>query len=137
MMTLYLLAFAVGFQATPWIINSEIYPIHLAGTATGIAAATHWIFSFLVSSMFLTVVESDTGKVLCFLVFALFALGLTIFVYYMLPETAGNKISENVRNIIGEDIQITDDFEAAKVNKEGNDRLDYLRPASLKDVTIQ
>ena len=120
-----------------FLSNSEIYPIHLAGTAEGIAAACHWIFSFLVSSMFLTVVESDAGKVFCFLVFALFALGLTIFVYYMLPETAGKKISENVSNIIGEGAQITEDFGTANDNKEKNDRVDLLRPASLKDVTIQ
>jgi MFS transporter, SP family, galactose:H+ symporter len=88
-MTLYLLCFSVGFQATPWIINSEIYPIHLAGTAEGVAAATHWTFSFLVSTMFLTLIESDTGKVLTFLVFSLFAAGLTFFVYHKLPETAG------------------------------------------------
>ena len=88
-MTLYLLSFAIDFQATPWIINSEIYPIHLAGTAEGVAAGTHWTFSFLVSTVFLSLIESDTGKVFTFIVFSLFAAGLTVFVYHKLPETAG------------------------------------------------
>ena len=109
-MTAYLLSFGIGFQAIPWIINSEIYPIHLSGTGAGLAAATHWASSFMISSVFLTVSETSEGKVLTFLAFALCSLILFVFVYYLLPETKGKRVEENVRNIIWDQ---TDDSDSS------------------------
>ena len=50
----YLGFFSIGFSSTPWTVNSEIYPIHLAGTAVAIATATNWFSNFTVSSVFLS-----------------------------------------------------------------------------------
>ena len=88
-MTLYVLVYAMSMSSTPWTVNSEIYPIHLIGTAAGLAAATHWISCFVVSSIFLTAMESNEGKVITFLVISIFALLCFVFVYNFLPETAG------------------------------------------------
>ena len=38
---IYILAYAVGFGSTPWVVNSEIYPIHLIDTAVSLATATN------------------------------------------------------------------------------------------------
>lgn len=38
---LFVLAFAIGFGSTPWIVNSEIYPLHLIDTAVALATATN------------------------------------------------------------------------------------------------
>ena len=103
-MTLFMLSFAIGFSSTPWTVNSEIYPVHLAGTASGLAAATHWICSFIVSSIFLTVMDTNEGKVITFLVLSIFPVLAFVFVYYLLPETANKKVSENISNIIGENV---------------------------------
>ena len=103
--------FSVGFQSIPWILNSEIYPIHLAGTGQGLAAAVSWIFSFIVCSLFLHIIESDVGKPLIFVIFFAFTLMLYFFVYKLLPETAGQKIKDNVKNIIGEEEDELAEFE--------------------------
>lgn len=86
---LYLIFFSIGFSSTPWAINSEIYPIHLIGTAVSLATATNWLSNFIVASIFLTSMETDPGKCYTFLILAFFALLAWIFVYFLVPETAG------------------------------------------------
>mmetsp|Transcript_10435 Transcript_10435/g.17525 ORF Transcript_10435/g.17525 Transcript_10435/m.17525 type:complete len:117 (-) Transcript_10435:122-472(-) len=99
---MYLTFFSIGWSSTVWSVNTEIYPIHLAGTATSLATATNWLSNFVVSSFFLSIMkESETGKVLAFLILASFALLAYCFVSRLLPETGGKSISENVQNIIG------------------------------------
>lgn len=99
---LYLAFFSIGFSSTPWAVNSEIYPIHLVGTAVALATATNWLSNFVVASVFLTSMESEGGKVYTFLILAFFAVLAFIFIYFLLPETAGKKISENIKAILGE-----------------------------------
>lgn len=98
---LYLAFFSVGFSSTPWAINSEIYPIHLVGTAVALATATNWLCNFIVASLFLTSMETDAGKVYTFLILAGFTVFAFIFVYCLVPETANKKIQDNIRAILG------------------------------------
>jgi len=101
MIILYLLFFSIGFGATVWTVNSEIYPIHLVSTGVALATATNWLSNFAVSSVFLSSMEADGGKVFTFLILAFFTLCAFVFIYFLLPETAGKRIEENVQNIIG------------------------------------
>jgi MFS family permease len=102
---LYLAFFSLGFSSTPWTVNSEIYPIHLVGTAVGLATATNWLSNFAVSSVFLTSMETDAGKVYTWLILAGFTIAAFVFIYFLLPETAGKKIRTNIKNIINMDIK--------------------------------
>ena len=86
---LYLAFFSIGMSSTPWTVNSEIYPMHLVGTAVSLATATNWLSNFTVSSLFLTSMESDGGKIWTWLILAAFAVAAFIFILLMLPETAG------------------------------------------------
>lgn len=88
----YLLIFSMGLSSTPWVINSEIYPIHLVGTAVALATATNWISNFIVASVFLSAMSTDMGKVFTFLVLAVFALAATLFVAFVVPETGGKRV---------------------------------------------
>ena len=99
----YLAFFSIGFSSTPWAINSEIYPIHLIGTAVALATATNWLSNFIVSTSFLSFMETKEGKVYTFLILAGFTVIAIIFVYYLVPETAGRRITKNIRLIIGEE----------------------------------
>ena len=95
-MSLYMLFFAISFSSVCWTINSEIFPIHLLGTATGIIAANHWLWAFVTGAIFLTCLETKEGKIITFCVLALFVVASWIFVYFLVPETLGKKINENV-----------------------------------------
>jgi hypothetical protein len=90
---IYLIFFSIGFSSTPWAINTEIYPIHLNGTAISLATATNWLSNFIVTSVFLSSMETDPGKCFTFLILAFFALLAWIFVFCLVPETSGKKIS--------------------------------------------
>ena len=108
---MYLVFYAIGFACAPWAIAGEIFPIHLSSTAVSIATAAYWLASFLMCSLFLSGTESDSGKTYTFVILALFCVVAFIFVYFMVPETAGKTIEENVFNIIGLDLHL---------NEEGN-----------------
>ena len=68
-----------------------------------LATATNWLSNFIVSTSFLTFMETKEGKVYTFLILAGFAVIAIIFVYYLVPETAGRRITKNIRLIIGEE----------------------------------
>ena len=89
---LYLIFFSICMSGTVWSVNTEIYPIHLIGTANSIATATNWISGFLVSSIFLTMTSTKEGKVYSYLILSLFSISAWFFIYFMLPETKGNSI---------------------------------------------
>lgn len=99
-LVLYLAAFSVSMSSSVWSVNTEIYPIHLVGTATSLATATNWGANFLVSTFFLSIMRTDTGCVLAFLLLGAFAIAAWLFVYRLLPETGGREISENVENVL-------------------------------------
>lgn len=44
--------------------------------------------------------DQKSGKVYAFLILAAFTIVAWFFIYYMLPETKGQPIAENVKNIL-------------------------------------
>lgn len=112
----YLAFFSIGMSSTVWSVNTEIYPIHLIGTATALATATNWLSNFAVSSTFLSIMEAgEYGKVLAFVILAMFSVLGWIFIYCMLPETNGRPIPVNVENVMKRRINSPYD-----INEENN-----------------
>lgn len=89
---LYLGFFSIGMSGTVWSVNTEIYPIQLAGTANSLATATNWLSNFLVSSLFLTITSTKTGNVYAYLILASFSVSAWFFIYFLLPETNNKTI---------------------------------------------
>ena len=88
-----LLTFSLGMGAQPWVICSEIFPLHVIGTANSLAAATNWATNAFVSELFVIVTEiSLTAKVLVYVSLALVAICCGIFTYFLIPETAKQSI---------------------------------------------
>jgi MFS transporter, SP family, sugar:H+ symporter len=87
-------------SGTVWTVNAEIYPIHLIGVANSIATSSNWLSNFIVSSLFLTITNSDAGKVYAYLILAFFATSAWFFIYFMLPETKGFSIQQNIDRIL-------------------------------------
>ena len=88
-----LLTFSLGMGATPWVICSEIFPLHVIGTANSIAATTNWATNAFVSELFVIVTEiSVTAKVMVYVSLALVAICCGIFTYFLIPETAKQSI---------------------------------------------
>lgn len=91
-------------SSPPWTVNSEIYPLHLIGTANSLAAATNWTTNAVVSEVFKILTGiSIVSEVIVYYVLGLFCLLCFVFVYFMLPETANKTIEENIVQILGPD----------------------------------
>lgn len=99
-LVLYLCFFSFGMSNTVWIVNTEIYPLHLVGMANSWATATNWLSNFVVASVFLSITETPRGKVSAFLIMAAFVTAAWIFIYRMLPETKGMPVAQNVQNVL-------------------------------------
>lgn len=54
--------FAVGWGPIPWLLMSEIFPLHVKGVATGVCVLTNWLMAFLVTKEFSSLMVS-TGPV--------------------------------------------------------------------------
>ena len=80
--------------STPWTINAEIYPLHIAGTANSLSAFTNWMCNGVISTVFPIITQSDTLaiKVSIYFILAAFAVGCWLFTYFLIPETAGKPI---------------------------------------------
>ena len=101
---MFLLFYAIGIGSTPWAINSEIYPLHVIGTANSLAATTNWVTNAIVSEIFKLLIEISIATT----VVAYCGLGLCgilgfIFTYYLIPETANKPIEQILKEILGED----------------------------------
>ena len=84
---------SLALSTTPWVIATEIFPLHLVSTGCCISSATYW-FSRLIFASF----ELNELTLGCMAVASAAATG---FVWMKVPETGGRRIEENVRNILG------------------------------------
>lgn len=81
--------------ATPWTINSEMYPMHVRGVAVSFASGFNWLFNLLVSISFLTITEffNVSGA---FFIYMTLSVILTLIFYFWLPETKNKSMEETI-----------------------------------------
>jgi len=60
---IYMAFFSIGMGATPWTVNSEIYPLHLRGIGNSMATFGNWASNYVISEVFLTATDSQLGQV--------------------------------------------------------------------------
>lgn len=48
----------MGWGPIPWLLMSEIFPLHVKGVATGICVLTNWFMAFLVTKEFSSIMVS-------------------------------------------------------------------------------
>ncbi|KAG6406269.1 hypothetical protein SASPL_133869 [Salvia splendens] len=91
-------SFALGMGAIPWVIMSEIFPIHAKGLAGSLVNLVNWFGSWIVTYSFNFVAQwSSAGT---FFVFASVC-GLTmVFITKLVPETKGRTLEEIQVSII-------------------------------------
>ena len=90
-MILFLSTYSSGLATIPWLVNSEIYPIFLIGSASSVAACTNWLTNFVMTTAFF---KTNYAVTLAFMG-GISVLGW-LFVYFCLKETKGNTIRKNV-----------------------------------------
>ncbi|XP_076784652.1 solute carrier family 2, facilitated glucose transporter member 8 isoform X2 [Arvicanthis niloticus] len=92
-MCLFIAGFAVGWGPIPWLLMSEIFPLHVKGVATGICVLTNWFMAFLVTKEFSSIMEilRPYGA---FWLTAAFCILSVLFTLTFVPETKGRTLEQ-------------------------------------------
>ncbi|CAK7290841.1 Solute carrier family 2, facilitated glucose transporter member 8 [Vulpes lagopus] len=90
---LTLSGFAVGWGPIPWLLMSEIFPLHVKGMATGVCVLTNWFMAFLVTKEFSSVMEvlRPYGAFWLASAFCIFSV---LFTLSCVPETKGKTLEQ-------------------------------------------
>ncbi|GFF91965.1 quinate permease [Aspergillus udagawae] len=87
---LFAACFQFGWGPVCWIYVSEIPTARLRGLNVSFAAATQWLFNFVVAravpNMLATVGANGYGT---YIIFSCFCLSMGVFVWFFIPETKG------------------------------------------------
>jgi len=82
--------YAIGWNGTPWVVNSESFPGSVRQVCATMAAASNWLWNFVISratpTMFLRMGHSGFGV---YLFFAGMQIVSIFYVWFLLPETKG------------------------------------------------
>lgn len=81
----YVAGFGVSWGPLGWLIPSEIFPLEIRAAGQSITVAVNFLFTFLVGQMFLWML--CRFKYGIFFFFGGWVLVMTVFVYFLLPET--------------------------------------------------
>ncbi|KHN03404.1 Sugar transporter ERD6-like 16 [Glycine soja] len=91
-MHIYVGAFSIGMGPVPWIIISEIFPIHVKGTAGSLVILVNWLGSWVVSYTFNFLMSWSSPGTL--FLYAGCSLLTILFVAKLVPETKGKTLEE-------------------------------------------
>ncbi|XP_029415605.1 solute carrier family 2, facilitated glucose transporter member 8 isoform X2 [Nannospalax galili] len=92
-MCLFIAGFAMGWGPIPWLLMSEIFPLHVKGVATGVCVLTNWLMAFLVTKEFSSIMEilRPYGA---FWLAAAFCILSVFFTLSFVPETKGRTLEQ-------------------------------------------
>ncbi|XP_062937953.1 solute carrier family 2, facilitated glucose transporter member 8 isoform X2 [Cynocephalus volans] len=92
-MCLFIAGFALGWGPIPWLLMSEIFPLHIKGVATGICVLTNWLTAFLVTKEFSSLMEvlRPYGA---FWLSSAFCICSVLFTLFCVPETKGRTLEQ-------------------------------------------
>lgn len=82
--------YAIGWNGTPWVVNSESFPGAVRLVSSTAAAASNWLWNFVISrstpTMFAQMGASGFGV---YLFFGFMQVAAIFYVLFLLPETKG------------------------------------------------
>ncbi|GKT47530.1 putative quinate permease [Colletotrichum spaethianum] len=118
---LFACMFQFGWGPCCWIYVSEIATARLRATNVSFAAATQWLFNFVVSRAVPPMLETlGTGGYGTYIFFCVWCFSMTVFVWFFVPETKGLSL-EGMNDLFGfkDDVQRKRvDIESSSMNNE-------------------
>ncbi|XP_061359658.1 sugar transporter ERD6-like 16 [Gastrolobium bilobum] len=89
---IYIAAFSIGMGPVPWVIMSEIFPIHVKGIAGSLVVLINWLGAWVVSYTFNFLMSWSSPGTL--FLYAGCSLLTILFVAKLVPETKGKTLEE-------------------------------------------
>lgn len=100
MLFIFQFLFSLGFQATVWLIPSEILPLRIRTRGSALSTSSNWIMNIAVVKFTPSAIENIGYKL--YIIFAVFNAAWVPVIYFFLPETR-NKTLEEVDEIFAVD----------------------------------
>ncbi|KAK3035232.1 hypothetical protein RJ639_033866 [Escallonia herrerae] len=91
----YVAAFAFSWGPLGWLVPSEISALEVRPAAQSLTVATNMLFTWIIAQAFLSML--CTMRYFLFFFFAAFVAVMTMFVYFLVPETKNIPIEEMSR----------------------------------------
>ncbi|KAL4419849.1 hypothetical protein ABPG75_006947 [Micractinium tetrahymenae] len=92
LISIFVAGFAWSWGPLGWLVPSEIQTLDTRSAGFSLTVATNFLFSFVLGQCFLSMLCAMEYGV--FIFFAAFVAGMTIFVYFLVPETRGVPLEE-------------------------------------------
>lgn len=89
----YIASFAYSLGPVGWLLNSEIYPLHIRGRAMGVATCANWLSNFIITATFLNLINL-LGKSGTFWLYGIIGILGLFFIWRRVPETKGKSLEE-------------------------------------------
>jgi sugar porter (SP) family MFS transporter len=80
-------AFTVGFQATVWVLPSELLPLRLRAQGSAVSTACNWIINYMIVQV--TPIALDRIGWRTYIIFAVLNASFVPVIWALFPETAG------------------------------------------------
>jgi sugar porter (SP) family MFS transporter len=94
----YVIGFAISIGPIMWLMFTEIFPLQVRGVASSLVASLQWLFNFIVSLTFLTLIKylHESGTFALYGIICLFAL---VFIFLKVPETKNVSLEQIEANL--------------------------------------
>ncbi|EYU20200.1 hypothetical protein ABFS82_06G050000 [Erythranthe guttata] len=92
LISLYIAGFGVSWGPLGWLIPSEIFPMEIRSAGQSVTVAVNFLFTFVVGQTFLSMLCHFKAGLFFF--FGGWAAVMTVFVYFLLPETKNIPIEQ-------------------------------------------
>lgn len=89
---IYIAFFSIGMGAVPWVIMSEIFPIHVKGAAGSLVVLVNWLGAWGVSYTYNFLMRWSSYRT--YYMYSGFSLLTILFVAKLVPETKGKTLEE-------------------------------------------
>ncbi|PPD99986.1 hypothetical protein GOBAR_DD02967 [Gossypium barbadense] len=89
---IYMGSYCLGLGGIPWIVMSEIFPLHIKGIAGSLVTLVSWGGSWVVSFTFSFLMDWNSYGT--FSMFAIFCVVAIVFIWKLVPETKGRTLEE-------------------------------------------
>ncbi|XP_051143823.1 hexose carrier protein HEX6-like [Andrographis paniculata] len=92
---IYILGFGLSWGPLGWVVPSEIFPLEVRSAGQSIVVAVNLSMTFIIAQLFLAMLCHLKSGIFFF--FAVWVFVMSVFVYFMLPETKGIPIEKMER----------------------------------------
>ena len=125
---LWTIFYTPSWNGTPWVYNSEMFPQNVRTLGQAFAAASNWLFNFIVARFTAQMFTAMGYGV--YLLFASLMMCSIVFVFFLLPETKGVPL-ESMDRLFSKDmtprkahaivmLELRSDEESFRRNVEGS-----------------